>query len=67
VEMLDVKELAQRLNVPRSQVYRLAELGKLPVVRVGKYLRFPWPEILRHLSGGVFGEEDDGSSAAEMA
>jgi len=59
VEMLDARELARRLNVPRSQVYRLTELSKLPAVRVGKYLRFPWPEILAHLSDGVFGGEGD--------
>ncbi len=54
MELLRVEELAERLGVPKSQVYRQVELGKWPVVRVGRYLRFPWPDILEHLSDGAF-------------
>jgi len=50
VEMIDAQELAKRLGVRRAHIYRLTELGKLPAYRVGRYLRYPWPEILRHLT-----------------
>ncbi len=47
MEMLDVTKLAEKLQVPRSQIYRLAGQGKLKAAyKVGKYWRFPWPEIL---------------------
>jgi excisionase family DNA binding protein len=52
VEMIDAKELAARLGVRRAHIYRLVELGKLPAYKVGRYLRFPWPDILDHLSCG---------------
>jgi len=61
MEMLDVNELAKRLGVPRSQVYRQVELGRWPVVRVGRYYRFPWPGILEHLSNGAFRFEEEAS------
>lgn len=54
MELVDAEELAKRLSVPRSQVYRQVELGRWPVVKVGRYYRFPWPAILEHLSGGAF-------------
>lgn len=60
-EMLRVEDLAVRLKVPVSQIYRQAELGRLPCVRIGRYLRFPWPDILVHLSGGIFGGKEDES------
>jgi excisionase family DNA binding protein len=33
-------ELAERLQVSKSQVYRLTSSGELPVRRVGKHLRY---------------------------
>lgn len=63
MELLRVEELAERLGVPKSQVYRQVELGRWPVVRVGRYFRFPWPDILKHLSDGAFGHEEDHDEA----
>ncbi len=42
-ELFTVDELAARLKVPRSWVYQRARLrgsGRLPHVKLGKYLRF---------------------------
>ena len=48
--VLTVKEVAVRLRVKPSWVYLHAtELGAL---RVGKYLRFQWTEVLNRLSSG---------------
>lgn len=33
-------ELAARWQVPKAHVYRLAREGRLPVVRIGRYVRF---------------------------
>ena len=38
---LTVEEVGRRLGVRRSRVYELAASGLLPVVRLGRRLRFP--------------------------
>lgn len=44
-EMLTAKEVQDLLQVDRSTVYRMAEAGKLPAIKVGKQWRFPEPQI----------------------
>ena len=39
-ELLTADEVAERLKVPRSWVYRAAREGGLPSVRCGRYRRF---------------------------
>ena len=34
-----MRQVAARLNVPASRAYELARQGKLPAVRIGKYVR----------------------------
>lgn len=57
-EMLVIEEAAKRLNVKRSQLYRQIELGRFPHVRVGRYIRIPWPDVLEYLSQGAFGGQE---------
>ena len=38
-ELLTIRQVAARLNVPESRAYELARQGKLPAVRIGKYVR----------------------------
>lgn len=38
--LMDVQEVAAFLNVSRSMVYKLAEQGALPAVRIGRLVRF---------------------------
>ena len=45
--LLNADELAQILRVPRSWVY--SHLGELPVIRLGRYVRFNRSEIERFL------------------
>ncbi len=40
-EMLTAKEMQDLLQVNRSTIYRMAEAGQLPAVKVGKQWRFP--------------------------
>jgi excisionase family DNA binding protein len=40
-EMLTAKELQELLQVDRSTIYRMAEAGTLPAIKVGKQWRFP--------------------------
>lgn len=50
-ELITVKELAKRLNVPVSWIYRRTRLGQeaIPHVKIGKYVRFSWDEVMRFL------------------
>jgi excisionase family DNA binding protein len=38
--LLTAGQLAERWQVPKSQVYRLAREGRIPVVELGRYKRF---------------------------
>jgi excisionase family DNA binding protein len=40
-EMLSAKEMQTLLQVDRSTIYRMAEAGQLPAIKVGKQWRFP--------------------------
>jgi hypothetical protein len=50
IDLLTVPELAIRLRVKVSWVY--AHADDLGALRVGKYLRFCWPQVLRRLADG---------------
>jgi PTS system nitrogen regulatory IIA component len=41
VEMLTAKDMQTILQVDRSTIYRMAEAGRLPAIKVGKQWRFP--------------------------
>jgi excisionase family DNA binding protein len=38
--LLTAEQVAERWQVPTSQVYRLAREGRIPVVELGRYRRF---------------------------
>jgi excisionase family DNA binding protein len=38
--LLTAKELADRWQVSKAQVYRLAREGRIPAVPIGRYYRF---------------------------
>jgi excisionase family DNA binding protein len=50
VALLTAEEVAQILRVPRSWVY--GHLNELPVIRLGRYVRFRHSEIVRFLEQG---------------
>lgn len=39
-QLLTAEQLAKRWQVPAGHVYRLARDGHIPVVRLGRYVRF---------------------------
>jgi len=47
--LLTAKELQEILQVDRSTIYRMAESGRLPAVKVGRQWRFPSEQINRWL------------------
>jgi PTS system nitrogen regulatory IIA component len=47
--LLTAKELQEILQVDRSTIYRMAESGRLPAIKVGRQWRFPSEQINRWL------------------
>ncbi len=39
-DILNIQEVAEYLRIPVSSVYKLAQEGRLPGVKVGKHWRF---------------------------
>ena len=48
--LLNAWELAEVLNIPKSQVYRLTRRGEIPVIREGKHYRYDVHEVIMSLS-----------------
>ena len=44
-DMLTAKEMQDLLQVDRSTIYRMAEAGQLPAIKVGKQWRFPGDRV----------------------
>ncbi|MFN2123163.1 MAG: PocR ligand-binding domain-containing protein [Candidatus Promineifilaceae bacterium] len=51
--MLTAKDVQELLQVDRSTVYRMAEDGRLPAVKVGKQWRFPADQLQHSLGSQV--------------
>lgn len=51
-EYLTAKELATKLNVSQKTVQKWRALGKLPIVKMGRLVRFPRQEIEKRLLTG---------------
>ena len=46
VEILSVRELATRLGITESGVYKLVYREEIPCLKVGRLLRFDWGDVL---------------------
>jgi len=44
-EMLTAKDMQTLLQVDRSTIYRMAEAGRIPAIKVGKQWRFPGDQV----------------------
>ena len=56
--LLIADELAERWQVPRGHVYRLAREGRLPTVRLGRYMRWRVDEVEAFERAGGVGAND---------
>lgn len=48
--LIGTSEIAERLGVLESQIYRLTSQGNIPAVRIGKYYRFDCQEVVDYLA-----------------
>ena len=51
--LLTTKDLQELINVDKSTIYRMAEDGRLPAIKVGRQWRFPSDQITEMLGGVV--------------
>jgi excisionase family DNA binding protein len=51
LEILTVDEAAELLRIPRSTVYKLAQLGKIPAQKVGRHWRFHRDTLVDWIAG----------------
>lgn len=58
--LLTAEELAERWQVPTSQVYRLTRDGAIPTVKLGRYYRYRLDQVERF----ELGDGDNGVGAA---
>jgi hypothetical protein len=45
--LLDPEELVERLKVPVSWVYEQSRRGRVPTIRLGRYVRFRVSDVLK--------------------
>ena len=64
VKLLTTREVVELIKVDKSTVYRMAENGRIPAVKVGRQWRFPEDRLLEWLGRRTPGE---GSSSAPSA
>jgi excisionase family DNA binding protein len=50
-EILTVDEAADLLRIPRSTIYKLAQLGKIPAQKVGRHWRFHRAALVDWIAG----------------
>jgi len=50
-QLLTAEQLAERFQVPVSQIYRLTRDGTLPAVKLGRYYRYSVGAIERFEAG----------------
>lgn len=50
--LLTPVQLALKLQMTISGIYKLVAAKKIPAMHVGRSLRFNWDEVLTHLKGG---------------
>lgn len=51
-QLLTAAQVAERWQVPKSQVYRLTRSGNVPVVQLGRYFRYRVQDIEEWERGG---------------
>ena len=45
-KLIGVNELAEILGVPPSWIYHRSRMNKIPMIRVGKYIKFNLDEVM---------------------
>ena len=65
-ELLTAKDMEELLQVDRSTIYRMAEQGKLPAVKVGKQWRFPADQVSNQFNITLSGPTVQATAPTEL-
>jgi excisionase family DNA binding protein len=55
-QLLNAKQLAERLGVAALTVYRMAEQGRIPSLPIGRMIRFDFEAVRKHLADSQTGK-----------
>jgi excisionase family DNA binding protein len=58
--LMTVNEVCVKLGVRKRYIYKLTQEGRIPYIKVGKYLRFRPSDIEEWLSANSAGESSNG-------
>ena len=61
--LLNVKQVAQYLQLKESTIYSWAQDGKIPAIKIGRTWRFRRTDLDTWLERHLKGEPDDGEDA----
>lgn len=62
-KFLKMADIAERLNVSRSTVYRLIKSGELPAIRIGKNFRVRPSDLEVYITGARAANTNAGGAA----
>jgi len=66
-ELLTAKDMEELLHVDRSTIYRMADQGRLPAVKVGKQWRFPADQVSNLFNITVSNQPEKQSGAGDLS
>ena len=67
INLISLKELANKLGVKESWIYQRTRTNEIPLVRVGKYLRFNEEEVLGRPFDPMWVDVRDAAQAFSLA
>lgn len=63
--LLTTRDVQHRISVDKSTIYRMAESGRIPAVKIGRQWRFPADELDSWLQGRMTGKRVDRHAPAD--
>jgi excisionase family DNA binding protein len=57
MRLLNVKQLAEILNVKEKTLYHWERQGRLPCIRLGRLVRFDYDTVMKRMEAGLLGTD----------
>lgn len=58
-KLLTILDVAHKCSISRSTIYRQMQQGKLPIIKIGRSIRFRNQDIENFLSSSAIGSKSD--------
>ena len=59
MQLLNVRQLAEILNVKEKTLYHWKRQGKLPYVKLGRLVRFDYDTVMKQMEAGLVGTDSN--------